>query len=146
MPISRTQPFDSLPYLPDDQNAEEEFVVACRAIPGGYVAITTPAFADFRYNVRINQVHSKPNDSGCVARPSNLDAGQRRRREQRLEGFTAGTQTLILVGPDQDGHGFAVTSYRLRPFSQSAIDHFAETRLGFLNLPFHCLQSSQTSQ
>jgi len=144
LPISRTQPFDSLSYLPDDQNAQEKFVVADIAIPGGHVAIATPAFANFRYDVRINQVHSKLNDSRCVTRPSYLYAFQRRRREQCLEGLAPGAQTPILVGPDQDGHRFAVTGYRLRPFSQSTLDHFAEARLGFLNLPSHEHQSSQT--
>jgi hypothetical protein len=137
LPIPRTQPFDSLPDLPDDQNAQEEFVVAGVAIPGGHVAIATPAFANFRYDVRINQVHSKSNDSRRVARSLYLDAVQRRRREQCLEGSTAGAQSLILVGPDEDRHGFAVTGYRLRPFFQSALDHLAEARLGFLDLPFH---------
>ncbi len=33
LPISRTQPFDSLSYLPDDENTQEEFVVAGIAIP-----------------------------------------------------------------------------------------------------------------
>jgi hypothetical protein len=32
-----------------------------------------------------------------------------------------------------------MTGYRLRPFSQSALDHLAEARLGFLNLPFHII-------
>ena len=137
LPISRTQAFDSLSYLPDDENTQEKFVVAGIAIPGGHVAIATPAFANFGYDVRINQVHSKSNDSRRVARSLYLDAFQWRGREQCLEGFAPGAQTLILVGPDEDGHGFAVTGYRLRPFSQSAIDHLAEARLGFLDLPFH---------
>jgi len=73
LPISRTQPFDSLSYLPDDENTQEEFVVAGIAIPGGHVAIATPAFANFRYDVRINQVHSKSNDSCLLARSPYLD-------------------------------------------------------------------------
>jgi hypothetical protein len=137
LPISRTEPFDSLSYLPDDQNTQEEFVVADIAIPGGDVAIATPAFANFRDDVRINQVHSKSNDSRRLARSPYLDSFQRRRREQCLESSAPGAQTLILVGPDEDGHGFAVTGYRLRPFSQSAFNHLAEARLGFLDLPFH---------
>jgi hypothetical protein len=137
LPISRTQPFDSLSYLPDDENTQEEFVVASIAIPCGHMAIATPAFANFRYDVRINQVHSKSNDSHLLARSSYLDTFQRRRREQCLEGPAPGAQALILIGPDEDGHGFAVTGYRLRPFSQSALDHLAESRLGFLDLPFH---------
>ena len=59
LPISRTQPFDSLSYLPNDENTQEEFVVASIAIPCGHMAIATPAFANFRYDVRINQVHFK---------------------------------------------------------------------------------------
>jgi hypothetical protein len=137
LPISRTQPFDSLPYLPDDENTQKEFVVASIAIPGGHVPIATPSFANFRDDVRINQVHSKSNDSCRLARSPYLDTFQRRRREQCLEGSAPGAQTLILVGPDEDGYGFAVTGYRLRPFSQSALDHLAEARLGFLDLPFH---------
>ena len=81
LPVSRTQPFDSLSYLPDDENAQEKFVVAGIAIPGGHMAIATPAFANFRDDVRINQVHSKLNDSRSVTRPSDLDAFQRRRRQ-----------------------------------------------------------------
>jgi hypothetical protein len=45
------------------------------------MAIATPAFANFRDDVRINQVHSKLNDSRSVTRPSDLDAFQRRRRQ-----------------------------------------------------------------
>ena len=71
---------------------------------------------------------------------------QRRRREQFLERSAPGAQTLILVGPDEDRHGFAVTGHRLRPFFQSALDHLAETRLGFLNLPLHPHQTSQKRQ
>jgi hypothetical protein len=145
LPISRTQPFDSLSNLADDENTQEEFVVAGIAIPCGHVAIATPAFANFRDDVGINQVHSKSNDSRFLARSPYLETFQRRQREQCLEGSAPGAQTLILVGPDEDGHGFAVTSYRLRPFSQSALDHLAEARLGFLDLPFHQYQSSQTS-
>jgi hypothetical protein len=139
LPISRTQPFDSMSYLTDDENTQEKFVVAGIAIPSGHVAIATPAFANFGYDVRINQVHSKSNDSRLLARSLYLDAFQRRRREQCLEGSAPGAQALILVGSDEDRHGFAMTGYRLRPFSQSALDHLAEARLGFLNLPFHII-------
>jgi len=146
LPISGTQPFDSLSYLPDDENTQKEFVVAGIAIPGGHVAIAAPAFADFRDDVRINQVHSKANGSRLLARPLYLDSFQRRRREQFLEGSAPGSQALILVGLDEDGHRFTMAGYRLRPFSQSAFNHLAEARLGFLDLPFHQHQSSQTSQ
>ena len=57
LPIPRTQPFDSLPYLSDDENTQEEFVVAGVAIPGGHVAIAPPAFGNFRYDVSKRLLH-----------------------------------------------------------------------------------------
>ena|SRR5215471_5311433 len=56
--VSRPQSLNPLPYLSDHQNAKEKFVVAGGSIPGGYVRIAPPSLPDFRYDVRVDQVHS----------------------------------------------------------------------------------------